>query len=95
MDQPTVVDALTEELAELAERAPELARSTLAASAFALARAMDGNNSATSKSQCARSLIETLDRLYELAPEAPQEETELDRIRRKRAERDGGTAAAG
>lgn len=95
MEDLTVVGAITEELEELAKRDPALARSTLAASALALARALDDDNSATSKAQCARSLIDTLECLDEKAPEAPREETDLDRIRRRRAERLGGTKATG
>lgn len=66
----TVVEALQRDLAVIAKVAPELAESTLAASALALAREIDtAENSATSKSMCARALVETLDKLRALVPE--------------------------
>lgn len=82
----SVEDALRRDLT------PEDLASPLGATALSLARALDGQNSATSKAQCARSLIETLARLDEKAP--PKEKTELDRIRERRAAREGGPAPA-
>ncbi len=46
----------------------ELAGSALAMAAIELGRQMDGDNSATSKAMCAKSLADLLERLRELAP---------------------------
>ena len=74
----------------------ELATSALAASALALARELDGANSATSKSMCAKAHMELMDRLRELAP--PEETRDgLDEISARRARRlaaGGGSRAA-
>lgn len=65
----------------------DLADSALAASALSLARELDDHrNSATSKSMCARALIETLDRLRELAP-PKKERSQLDELKARRAAR--------
>lgn len=84
-----VEDALRLELKELIG-----SRSTLAASALALAREMDDpDNSATSKSMCARSLIETMERLFSLEP--PKKENDrLDELSDLRTKRLAGRAAA-
>lgn len=89
-----VESAVLRDLDGLAILAPELARSTLAATAVALAREIDSSrNSATSKSMCARELREAMNRLLELAP-APETNDRIDQLgaetRRKLA---GGTAA--
>lgn len=63
-----------------------LAGSALAATALALAREIDGDNSATSKSMCANSLTAALERLRALAP--PEREADgVDEIARRRAAR--------
>lgn len=82
-----VAAAVARDLAEMALRAPGIDESTLAAAALELARQLDDvGNSATSKSMCARSLIETMDKLRELAP--PEEESDaLDDLAAKRAAR--------
>lgn len=84
-----VEDALRLELKEMTG-----SRSTLAASALALAREMDDpDNSATSKSMCARSLIETMERLLSLEP--PKKENDrLDELSDLRTKRLAGRAAA-
>lgn len=65
----TVYASVKRDLSDLARVDPTLAASGLAASALALARMIDNKeNSATSRSMCARELRETLDRLRELAP---------------------------
>lgn len=65
----------------------DVAKSALAASALALAAEIDeASNSATSKSMCAKALHDALDRLREIAP-PKQEETDLDRARKRRADR--------
>ena len=78
----TVVAAVIRDLADIARTSPELASSTLAATALALAREMDDAgrdkpNSATSKAMCANSLREVMDRLRELMP-AEEEADALD-----------------
>lgn len=82
----SVAESLQRDLKQLP---PDLANCTLAASALALAIELDDPaNSATSKSMCARALLETLDRLRELVP--PQQETDaLDALAERRALRLG------
>jgi hypothetical protein len=83
----SVVDAVEADLRRIAERDPELVRSGLAATAFALARDLDNpKNSATSKSMCAKALSDVLDRLLELAPEAPKKD-KIDDLSARRAAR--------
>lgn len=78
--EPGVEAAVLRDLAAIRAVAPELASSTLAASALALAREIDAvGNSATSKSMCAKALLDTLDRLRELMP-ADEEPDALDAI---------------
>jgi hypothetical protein len=85
-----VATAVRAELKELEKREPALAQSGLAATALALARDLDNpRNSATSRSMCARALLDTLNRLYELAPEA-EEKTDLDDLSARRATRIAG-----
>lgn len=50
-------------------------------------------NSATSKSMCAKALLEVMEQLRELAPPA-QKETDLDKVRARRASRRAGIAAS-
>lgn len=64
----SVTAAVKRDLEALAKRDAKLAQSGLAATALALARELDDDNSATSKSMCARALSETLVLLNELAP---------------------------
>jgi hypothetical protein len=81
----TVVDAVEYDLAALAERAPSIPNTALAASALELARQLDDpDNSATSKSMCSRALTETMDRLEALAP-PKREGDRLDKLRDSRA----------
>lgn len=66
----TVEAAVRADLERIAQRDPDVAQSTLAASALVLARQMDcSQNSATSKSMCGRTLLDTMNRLAELAPD--------------------------
>lgn len=89
-----VASAVEGDLRELAKRDAKLARSGLAASALALAREMDNSsNSATSRAMCARALLDTLDRLWALAP-AEQEKDRLDDLSARRAARIAGGAKA-
>lgn len=65
----TVVEAVERDLKKIAERHPDVANSGLAATARALAKEIDdSDNSATSKSMCAKSLQDHLAQLRELAP---------------------------
>lgn len=94
MDLPIGTEAaVTRDLEELAERDPKLARSTHAATALALARELDAENSATSKSMCAKALNETMDRLRELAP-PEQTKDEVDELGEARERRRARKAAA-
>lgn len=80
----SVAASFERDLAEVALRDPALAGSSLAAAGLALARELDnGRNSATSKSMCARALVDVLRELRELAPEK-REENPLDQIRARR-----------
>lgn len=70
---PKTAPAVRRELAAIAKRQPAVAESMLAGAALELARQLDSpKNSATSKSMCARALIEVRDKLYELAPPEPK-----------------------
>lgn len=85
--------ALERELAALAKRDKQLAESALAASALRLAEELDDpDNSATSKSMCARALTETMDRLRELAPDEEKKDS-LDELSRRRETRIARSAA--
>lgn len=87
----SVREAVECDLAEIRRTAPQLADSALAATALALAEEMDGDNSATSKSMCARALMDALEQLRALAP--PRKESDgIDRIAAQRQKR---RAAAG
>ena len=90
----SVVGGVERDLEELAVRDAGLARSGLAAAALALARELDNSkNSATSRAMCSRALVETLDRLWELAPEA-EETDRLDDLSSRRASRIARVAGA-
>lgn len=62
----TCVEAVTRDVAALGDLPPGC--EAIVASAVALARELDDDNSATSKSMCARALREAMDRLRDLAP---------------------------
>lgn len=65
----SVAAAVTDELKLMADRAPEIRGTALAALAVALAREVDDpDNSATSKSLCAGRLIDAVDRLRQMVP---------------------------
>jgi hypothetical protein len=86
-DDLSVVDAVHRELDAIAKRDKDLARSGFAASALALAATLDDpKNSATSKSMCARSLLDALDRLRELAPDEEKKDG-LDELVARRAKK--------
>jgi hypothetical protein len=70
------------------------ASGALAATALAMAEEIDAPNSATSKSMCARVLIDTMERLRAAAP--PEEkEDRVDEIAQRRARRVRGATAEG
>ena len=82
-----VTDAVRRDLALLAKRDPVLAKGALAASALALAAEIDdAGNSATSKSMCARALMDTMTRLRELAP-VDEASDRLDELSARRGRR--------
>jgi hypothetical protein len=88
-------DGVQRDLDAIAKLDKSLANSGLAASALALARDIDDQgNSATSRSMCARSLIETLDRLWEMAPEK-KEKDRVDDLSTQRDKRRGRSPAVG
>lgn len=88
-----LIDAIHSDLDALREVAPELADSALAASALAMAREIaNPYASATAKSNCARIVLDTMDRLRELAP-PDEDHDELDELRDRRAARRGGATA--
>jgi hypothetical protein len=72
----------------------EFATSTLAATARALAVELDGDNSATSKSMCAKALADVMRELRALAPAKPEED-EVERARKRRTDRLARQAATG
>jgi hypothetical protein len=75
------------DLKALAEVAPNLAASGLAESARVLAGELDKpKNSATSKANCARALLDTMDRLLALAP-VREEEDDLSSLTNRREQR--------
>jgi hypothetical protein len=89
----SVVEALERDLAAVRKRAPAVADSTLAAAAMVLARELDdADNSATSKSMCARALAEALDTLQAAAPDT-EETSKLDELNARRAARLGRPAS--
>lgn len=91
-----VRDAVESDLAQIRRSAPHVADSALAALALSLAAEMDGDNSATSKSMCAKALMDALAELRSLAP--PMREADpIDDIatqRKKRRAAAAGDAAA-
>jgi hypothetical protein len=80
----SVVAALEQDVRDLGKLPP--ACGALVASAFALAEQLDSGSSATSKSMCAKALLDTLDRLRELAPPTLAA-SPLDEIRERRDKR--------
>lgn len=90
----SVVEALGRELDALRRRAPDVADSSLAASALKLAERIDDpHNSATSVSMCQRAYAETFERLMALAP-ADDDHDQLDELTQRRAARIGRRATA-
>lgn len=88
------VEAIDHDIAAIRERDEDLADSALAAAAMSMAYELENPyNSATSKSMCARALLELMNRLRELAPPAEQGDG-VDDIATQRAKRLGRSAAS-
>jgi hypothetical protein len=82
-----VTEAVQRDLDRLAKHDKTLAESGLAATALALATALDDpGNSATSKAMCAKALAETVRQLRELAPEEKRKD-KVDDLSAHRAAR--------
>lgn len=88
----SVTRAVEDELADLERKVPGISRSILAATARQMAAELDGDNSATSKSMCARVLVEVREQLLALVPEEAEEDA-LDDLAKKRAARRSGAAS--
>jgi hypothetical protein len=85
----SVVDAVTRDIEALGSRA---VGSTLAETALALAAELDKpKNSATSKSMCAKAMIDVFRELRFVAP-ARQEADGVDELTRRRADRRAASA---
>jgi hypothetical protein len=80
----TVVEALERDVTALGEL--PVGSEALVASAFALARELDDENSATSKSMCARALREAMAEIRVLAPTKPKADA-LDELANRRQTR--------
>jgi hypothetical protein len=79
----TVVEAVEREVETLGSKAGD---SPLAAVAFALARELDARNSATSKSMCAKAMVDVLRELRALVPPL-EEKDDLDDLAAQRKKR--------
>lgn len=89
-----IIDAVERDLAAIRAADAELAESALAALAVSLAREIaHPGNSATSKSMCARTLLDTMNQLRDLAP-AKEEGDGLDDLSARRAARLAGGSTA-
>lgn len=86
----SVAGAVAKDLEAMGAKAAE---STLAATAIALAAELDGANSATSKSMCAKALLEVMRELRVLAP-PKQEADKLDDLTARREARRSAPATA-
>ena len=83
-----VMDAVRRDLDDLQARDEALAKSSLAATAVALAYELANPfNSATSKSMCAKELRAIADRLRELAPDEAPEADGVDQLAERREQR--------
>lgn len=87
----SVVEAVQRDLDALG---PDVAKSTLGATALALARELDAENSATSKSMCAKSMVDVLREVRSLAPPKREKDGLDDLNVRRHARRARSTAAA-
>lgn len=87
----SVVEAVERDLAKIALLDPELAVSTEAATALALAAEMDAGNSATSKSMCAGELAKQMALLRLRTPDVVRGDG-VDELNARRAARLAGGA---
>lgn len=104
IDQPlqnlrrtNVIEAVERDLQAIRELAPEVADSAVAATTVQLAYELEHPyNSATSKSMCARSLIQAIEHLLELVPEGEGKEDDplAQLAQRLNAKRGGGSETA-
>jgi hypothetical protein len=93
----SVVESLRRDLDRIRKVAPDLADSTLAATAMALAAALDDPDSSTSTSMCARALSGVMSELRALTPKEEEADgiDELARRRESRRSAARGSRAAG
>lgn len=90
-----VAEGVYRDLAAAAAVAPALAQSALAGTAIRLAMEMENPyNSATSKSMCARALIETMEQIRALMPDGEEEGDELDELEKRRQAREAAARVA-
>jgi hypothetical protein len=83
----SVTEAVERDIKAISRRDKALADSALAALALSLAAELDNQgNSATSKSMCAKTLLDALERLQELAPDEETKDN-LDDLSARRAAR--------
>jgi hypothetical protein len=89
-----VEKATKADIALIAATDPRLAASGLAATALALSRELDApSNSATSKSMCAKALMDALDQLRTLTP-AEEDHDKVDDLAKQREARRARVADA-
>jgi hypothetical protein len=88
----SVEEAVERDLAEIRKVDPDLADSSLAAAALAMARAIDHPDSTTSLSMCAHQHRESMKLLRELAPKKKLGDS-IDRLAEQRTKRLGGAAS--
>lgn len=90
-----VFEAVLRDLDAIRARDEDLADSALAATALALASEIDNeDNSATSKSMCAKALAEIMRELRDLAPPELKEDALVDLNARRSTRRSGVSATA-
>lgn len=77
-------EAVAHDLKRLTD--PKLAEGALAQMALTLARGLDSDSSLTSKAMASKALIDTMNRLWELAP-AKKETDEVDEFTSRRKAR--------
>jgi hypothetical protein len=84
----TASEAAERDIGKIRQRDRVVADSAIAATVVSMAREVDDPfNSATSKAQCAKELRQGYERLLEQSPPPAPEESDLERLRRKRATR--------
>lgn len=93
--RPDSIAAVERDIAAIRELDPALADSSLAATALQMAYEMANPfNSATSKSMCARALLETMEQIRSLVPDGDEEGDELDELMERRNQREASQALA-